>query len=1155
MSAARGLTNVTQCEPCAAGFACPESATVNATELCDPGFYCPGGDVTPTLLCKLGHYCAGGDAVSKPCAAGSYQNATGQSSCIECPPGYWCVEGQITPDPCPAGHYCPAGTRYATESPCPNGTFNDVLLLQAVSECTDCTAGHFCETSGLDEPTGSCESGFFCGRGSATATPCDSEDEIYTGDECSDAARNGVCPAGHFCPEGSGAPEECPPGTMSAARGLANITQCEPCAAGFTCPESGTINATAPCDPGFYCPGGDVTSTIFCPVGHFCDGGDPSPSACAPGTYQNDTAQTECRRCPPAHYCVEGQITPDPCPTGHYCPAETRFATEFACPNGTFSNTAMLRVASECTECLAGHFCETAGLDEPTGLCDAGFYCARGSATATPCDADDEIYTGEECSESALNGVCPDGHYCPRGSGAPTQCPPGTMSSARGLSNISQCEACAAGFTCPESATVNATELCDPGFYCPGGDAISVLLCPVGHYCDGGDASPTACARGTYQNDTGQTSCRQCPPAHYCVEGQITPDPCPLGHYCPLGTQYATQFACPNGTFSNVTMLRAESECTQCIAGHFCETSGLEKPSGLCDGGFFCARGSATATPGDAAKATYNGASCSQSQDVINGVCPRGHYCPVGSGAPEECPPGTMSTARGLANVSQCEPCAAGFTCPESATLNATVNCKAGFYCPGGDAISTLLCPVGHFCDGGNAVPEPCESGTYANRTGQTACSQCPSSYFCLEGQITPDPCPTGHVCPTGTRFGTEVPCPNGTYSNVTLLSHVNDCAPCTSGSYCETEGLSRPTGPCAAGFFCAIGSSVATPGDANDAYYVGDTCIDQSDSEVNGVCPIGHYCPVGSSAPVQCPPGTMSAARGLTDASECEDCAAGFTCPESGTVNATEPCEPGFYCPGGDATSTTLCTIGHYCEGGDAVPEPCEPGTYTNRTGRVSCEQCPAGYSCVEGTVDPEDCPEGYYCPAGTRYSTEYPCLPGTYSTATKLAAADECTNCPAGTCVIHDTDASNEFPVVGIADRRDSLHPKVPVDPVTIAFPARRLPSPVATTRQQAVPATAATFASRAPRAPLQQATTFQATRVRGAITVLKGLRTRLVVRPGPTSRVKLQLRAWTAPPGIRVRATRPCQRHALLGATARLAAFSERFAREARTATRTA
>lgn len=473
MSSALGLERESQCRNCTAGYYCQNSSTVVATVPCEPGFYCEEGTATPTLDCWKGHHCAGGNPIPFPCEAGTYQNATGQASCRTCPAGYYCNEAEVFPDECPSGYYCPPETSFATKFPCPNGTFNNKTTTTSIDECSPCIGGMYCETAGLSWPTGHCSDGYYCGRGSHSATPDDGEDEsIYLGETCSDqgdAQVNGVCPRGHFCPEGSSSPTQCPPGKMNAAKGQYNLNQCEECRAGFYCPRSATINATDLCEPGFYCPGGDVDPTFECTLGHFCAGGDKEPVNCPSGSYQNVTGQAECHPCPAGYFCEEAQVTPAECPKGHYCPAGTKYATEFPCPNGTFSNKTMLSTVAECTECIATMYCETEGLFEPTGLCHGGYYCAHGSATPTPGDNENYFYIGDTCSDQSdeeVNGVCPIGHYCPIGSSAPLQCPPGTMSDARGLSDIGECQECLGGFVCPESATINATVPCEPGFWC-----------------------------------------------------------------------------------------------------------------------------------------------------------------------------------------------------------------------------------------------------------------------------------------------------------------------------------------------------------------------------------------------------------------------------------------------------------------------------------------------------------------------------------------------------------------------------------------------------------------------------------------------------------------------------------------------------------------
>ena len=86
--------------------------------------------------------------------------------------------------------------------------------------------------------------------------------------------------------------------------------------------------------------------------------------------------------------------------------------------------------------------------------------------------------------------------------------------------------------------------------------------CPSSYYCD-----------GTLQNDT------------YCSHGVQNPQPCPEGHYCPNGTQYATQYGCPNGTYSDKMNLASADECTSCPGGMYCGEEGLTAPSGPCQAG------------------------------------------------------------------------------------------------------------------------------------------------------------------------------------------------------------------------------------------------------------------------------------------------------------------------------------------------------------------------------------------------------------------------------------------------------------------------------------------------------------------------------------------------------------------------------------------
>jgi hypothetical protein len=68
--------------------------------------------------------------------------------------GYVCLAGSDTATPtngingyiCPAGSYCPEGS--TIETFCPAGTFSNSTGLQAESDCTPCTAGYYCSSTG-----------------------------------------------------------------------------------------------------------------------------------------------------------------------------------------------------------------------------------------------------------------------------------------------------------------------------------------------------------------------------------------------------------------------------------------------------------------------------------------------------------------------------------------------------------------------------------------------------------------------------------------------------------------------------------------------------------------------------------------------------------------------------------------------------------------------------------------------------------------------------------------------------------------------------------------------------------------------------------------------------------------------------------------------
>lgn len=70
--------------------------------------------------------------------------------------------------------------------------------------------------------------------------------------------------------------------------------------------------------------------------------------------------------------------------------------------------------------------------------------------------------------------------------------------------------------------------------------------------------------------------------------------------------------------FSDMTQLEAESDCTPCVAGSYCETVGLTSPTAECVAGSYCTLGASTPAPRDG---------------TMGDICPAGMYCVVGSTA------------------------------------------------------------------------------------------------------------------------------------------------------------------------------------------------------------------------------------------------------------------------------------------------------------------------------------------------------------------------------------------------------------------------------------------------------------------------------------------------------------------------------------------
>lgn len=158
------------------------------------------------------------------------------------------------------------------------------------------------------------------------------------------------------------------------------------------------------------------------------------------------------------------------------------------------------------------------------------------------------------------------------------------------------------------------------------------------------------------------------------------------------------------------------------------------------------------------------------------------------------------------------------------------------------------------------------------------------------------------------------MPCPEGTYTNVTATPDVGSCQTCPAGYYCPLAS-STPT-DCPRGSYCVAGSFKPEP------------------------CPIGRYGNTSCKSAVLYDLSELCACllvvyscwnmifvvvlTVLTTLTECPPCDPGWYCDAPGLLQPRAPCDPGYLCYSGastsaptDGTTGELCPRGGFCVSG----------------------------------------------------------------------------------------------------------------------------------------------------------------------------------------------------------------------------------------------
>lgn len=348
-------TGASACDPCTPGYSCTNGVTLDD---CPAGYYCPEGTGAVYESCPAGTYSNFTNLWHidncTQCSQGQYcASVAATAETGPCSAGYYCLSGSdsATPGPsstgdagvCPEGYYCQAGT--GNPEPCPRGTFSNTTQLTSSGECTPCSGGMYCQTTGLTEPTGDCDPGYYCVSGAQQKNP-------------QDGTTGGECPEAHYCPTGTSNPLICPAGTYNPHPQQA---ACVTCKAGFYCPENVTTFRPYVCPVGHYCPAGTEFDMQYpCPQGYYNhleeqkDIGDCDP--CPAGKYCNETGlSTWSGDCAAGWYCISGARTDQPLDIGNYT------ASNCTCPSDLTGG-----------QCQIGEFCPT-GSSSPTACTGGGF--------------------------------------------------------------------------------------------------------------------------------------------------------------------------------------------------------------------------------------------------------------------------------------------------------------------------------------------------------------------------------------------------------------------------------------------------------------------------------------------------------------------------------------------------------------------------------------------------------------------------------------------------------------------------------------------------------------------------------------------------------------------------------------------------------------
>ena len=643
--------------------------------------------------------------------------------------------------------------------------------------------------------------------------------------------------------------------------------------------------------------------------------------------------------------------------------------------------------AEGCQVCAAGKFKNSAGSAACTN-CGSNEYSSEGSSACTACHGNSQTLpvTGSHYNVEVHDCLCNAGYT--------------KEVDSTGAEPVVSCTACAAGkFK----------------------DVVDVK---------GSEAACSDCARGSYQNSVGKSSCTPCSDQYETTANEASTAEsacvCDKGYYPQDQSGVTSCQLCAAGSVKSAI---GDGECTDCSQhpygeDYYANKADPDAANHACT--------SCTLTLGETVQ-DYGIVVTPASDTIADCVCPQGQQTVGGaSGHCESCPTGKFKNTD---EDNPCSECASGkyfdstgaISCKDCKGNSQTAGlgssstdqclCNPGYKHVGavGDGEPTCAeCTAGKYKDtAANSGCTLCAAGTFMASNGATKCDTCGVNDWSHEGAIACSDCTSGSSAPAGSTDWSECTCDAG-YAYSSDGSSMT-CTECELGYYKDSGN--RDCTKCPAGQTTSSTGSQSIDACTNCAagkYESGGVCLDCDTKAESAAGATACQCKAGyaeSSAGEACKCETPYAASVAADGSSCTGCVERHYKENAGPQACTE-CPSGFEdgsAPGvvhdSQSVVCSACVAGKYKDSSGCIDCPGSPNSDSlAQSESVLACSCNPGYSSSFNEHNEltgcTACEEGKYEDTLSSSPTENTCVScprGKYSTDVAQASSDTCQTCPA--------------------------------------------------------------------------------------------------------------------------------------------------------------